>query len=297
MRLSVIFPAYNEERGIQDVLRRTKKVLVALPFHSEIIVIDDGSRDATARLAKEEKVYVITHTRNKGYGAALSTGILAAKGEIICCLDADGTYPPEEIPRLYNYLVTHNVEMVSGARLLGPCKGMPFIRKVGNSILSMIATVLLGGKIYDLASGMRIFYKKTIVEELLPLSQELDFTVCMTLKSIAKRIPFKEIAIIYDERKGNSKLQISKHGKMFFQSILSVTRDYTPLRLFIPMSLFFIIAGMINIIQLSIRRIFGELSMSLTNGLVITGMLILFGVQILFFGILADMIASIRFRK
>src|SRR3989338_3818425 len=184
MDVSIIFPAYHEEKSIVHVLRRTKKVLATMPISSEIIVVDDGSTDKTATLAREEEVRVISHKRNKGYGAALQTGFAAAKGKILCCLDADGTYPPEEIPLLYHYFVTHDVEMVSGARLLGKCKGMPFIRKVGNHILSFIASFLLGKRIHDLASGMRLI-KKEALHDLFPLSNDLDFTVRMMLKAAA----------------------------------------------------------------------------------------------------------------
>ena len=293
MNLSVIFPAYNEEKGIAETILRTKNVLQQMNLSFEILVVNDGSCDNTAEIAQKLGVKVISHSRNKGYGAALTTGFNAAKGKILCCLDADATYPPEEIPKLYSYLIHNDVEMVCGARLLGKCKGMPFIRKIGNHILSYIATLLLGKRIYDLASGMRLF-KRTMFEEILPLSNDLDFTVRMTLKAAAKRIRFKELAIRYDERAGMSKLSISRHGKMFFQSILYVTRDYNPLRLFLPISFFFIIIALFNIFQLLIRRMMGEVSISLTNGLVITGMLGLFGLQILFFGVIADMIASMK---
>ncbi len=293
MKLSVILPAYNEEKGIVTVILRTKEVLKRMNVSSEIIVVNDGSDDRTAILAQVHGVTVLSHKRNKGYGTALQTGFLAAKGDIICCLDADGTYPPEEIPKLYHYLITRDVDMVSGARLLGKCRGMPFIRKIGNHILSLFASLLLGRRIYDLASGMRLLRKETLVA-LLPLSNDLDFTVRMTLKSAAKKMPFKEIPIRYDERAGSSKLSISRHGKMFLQSILYVTRDYLPLRLFVPISIFFILFAFFNAIQLLTRRILGEMTMSLTNGLIITGGFLFLGIQIFFFGILADMIASLK---
>ncbi len=293
MDLSVIFPAYNEESGIFGVLQKTKKILQQMDISYEIIVVNDGSKDKTAEKAQAAGVCVISHTNNKGYGAALLTGFTAAKGKILCCLDADGTYPPEEIPGLYHYLITRDMEMVSGSRLSGACRGMPFIRKVGNYTLSWIATIMLGKRIYDLASGLRVF-KKNMLQDILPLSNDLDFTVRMTLKSAAKKIRFKELPIRYDERSGESKLSVSKHGRMFFQSILYVTRDYNPLRLFVPISIFFITLAFFNILQLAIRRIGGEVSISLTNGIVITGILGLFGLQILFFGVIADMIASIK---
>jgi glycosyltransferase involved in cell wall biosynthesis len=296
IKLSVIFPAYNEEKGITEVLIRTKAVLKKIKISSEIIVVDDGSRDQTAIRAHAQGVVVLSHKRNKGYGAALLTGFLAAKGELVCCLDADGTYPPEEIPKLLHYFETKDLDMISGARLLGKCKGMPFIRKVGNIILSWIASLLLGRRIHDLASGMRLLSKKTLVD-LLPLSDELDFTVRMMLKAAAKKMRFKEVAIRYDERAGDSKLQISKHGNMFLQSILYVTRDYRPLRLFLPVSFFFILIAVLNAGQLLIRRILGEMTMSLTNGLVITGGFLLLGIHIFIFGILADMIASLKDQK
>ncbi len=170
---------------------------------------------------------------------------------------------------------------------------MPFIRRIGNIILTTCATLLIGKKIHDLASGMKVF-KKSILNEILPLSDDLDFTVQMTLKTAAKNIKFKELPISYEERKGMSKLYISTHGKMFLKSIIYITRYYNPLRLFIPLSLFFIGLAFLNLLQLAARRIMGEMSISLTNGLVITGLLTFFGLQIFFFGVLADMIASLR---
>ena len=229
---------------------------------------------------------------NKGYGASLKDGFDAATGNVLCCLDADSTYPPEEIPKLYHYFLSHpDTDMVVGSRLKGHCKGMPLIRKIGNKILAKFASIMLKTNIVDLASGMRVISKKKY-KTLLPLSDELDFTVKMTLKCAAKKMKMAEIPIDYDERRGDSKLSATKHGYMFFKTILHITRDYDPLRIFLPLSLFFMILGFISAIQLLVRRIILGLSLELTNGIIIAGVLILFGFQIFFFGILADIIIN-----
>lgn len=289
--LSIILPALNEEKAIGITLDRINNTLKESRTNAEVIVIDDGSKDRTAEIAKSKGVRVISHRVNLGYGVSLKDGFDSAKGDILCCIDADSTYPPEEIPKIYNYYLTHDVDMVVGSRLKGRCKGMPFIRKVGNKVLSRFAGMMLETRISDLTSGMRIISKKRY-KSLLPLSNNLDFTVKMTLKCAARKMKVVEIPIEYDERRGVSKLSATKHGYLFLKTILHITRDYKPLKIFIPLSLFFISIGLISAISLFIRRILVGLSMEITNGIVIAGVLIIFGFQIFFFGIIADMIAS-----
>src|SRR5436309_8319042 len=96
--VSVVIPAYNEEGGLGDVVRALRERMESSGRSFEIIVVDDGSRDRTLDVARSLGVTVITHTTNRGYGAALKTGIRAARGEHVLICDGDGTYPPESIP-------------------------------------------------------------------------------------------------------------------------------------------------------------------------------------------------------
>ncbi|MBW3015143.1 glycosyltransferase family 2 protein [Candidatus Woesearchaeota archaeon] len=289
--LSIVLPALNEERAIGKTLDRINRMLELSKIDAEVIVVNDGSKDRTAEIAKNKGAKVISHKRNLGYGAALRHGFQAAKGKIICSLDADSTYPPEEIPKLYKIYLKRNVDMVVGSRMLSGAKGMPLIRKIGNKLLATFASIMLKTRIVDLSSGMRVISKED-VSKLFPLTDELDFTVKITLEYAAQKKRILEVPIKYEERKGKSKLSSTKHGYMFAKNILHITRDYNPLRIFIPISLFFIITGAIWVLNLIVQRLLFGVSINLTNGLVVTGAWILFGFQIFFFGILADMIAS-----
>src|SRR5512135_2164781 len=127
--LSVVIPAFNEEKGICDVLDRVRggqSALLAAGFDLEIIVVDDGSRDGTAGLvAAVPDVCLIRHARNGGYGAALKTGFAAAQGDWIGFLDADGTYPPEYFSPLCRAALAEDADIVIGSRMSGAQSQMP----------------------------------------------------------------------------------------------------------------------------------------------------------------------------
>ena len=113
--VSVIIPAYNEAGSIKDVVRKIRAALDPADYAYEIIVVDDGSTDGTAASLIGQDVVILTHPENKGYGASLKTGIRSAKGDVIVITDADGTYPPEMIPRLLGGM-DEGYDMVVGAR-------------------------------------------------------------------------------------------------------------------------------------------------------------------------------------
>jgi glycosyltransferase involved in cell wall biosynthesis len=122
----VILPAFNEANGITDTLARVRTVLSALPCSSEIIVVDDGSKDGTGQKAADAGVRVITHPWNRGYGAALKTGVLNTEAAAILIMDADSSYLPDAIPKLLAGL--DRADMVVGTRSLGS-EGVAWIRR------------------------------------------------------------------------------------------------------------------------------------------------------------------------
>src|SRR5580765_1220669 len=145
--LALILPAFNEEDGIEDTVARVRQVLATLPCSTEIIVVDDGSTDGTGKKAAECGVRVLTHLWNRGYGAALKTGVLATNARAIMIMDADSSYPPDAIPRLYARLGVS--DMVVGSRRLGS-KGVAWIRRPGKWMLNKFASYLIGLDIPDL---------------------------------------------------------------------------------------------------------------------------------------------------
>ena len=232
--LSVVIPAYNEEKGIAEIACRVLSVEADLKNAGvdqlELLIVDDGSKDRTAEVAsKIAGVNLICHPRNKGYGAALKTGFSKARGELIGFLDADGTYPPEYFPHLCRAAL-NGVDLVIGSRMAGAESKMPLTRRVGNFFFANLLTVLSRQKVTDSASGMRVF-KREILEQIYPLPDGLNLTPVMSTRALHEGITIGEVPIPYSERVGRSKLSVIRDGRIFLQSMVWTVLSYNPVRI------------------------------------------------------------------
>jgi hypothetical protein len=152
----IIIPAYDEEGGIREVLRRVPREL--LGYEVKTVVVDDGSSDATAAIAREEGVPVASHVVNRGHGDALRTGFATAqleRAEIVVNLDADGQYKPEEIERLVEPIIEEEADFVLGSRFMGFYEEAGSVRHVGVVFFSKMISILTGTKISDCTNGFR----------------------------------------------------------------------------------------------------------------------------------------------
>jgi glycosyltransferase involved in cell wall biosynthesis len=234
--LSVVIPALNEERGIDEILRRVlgqrEELAKAGIRELEVIVVDDGSKDKTAdRIRAYRDVRLIRHPTNRGYGAALKTGFNAATGDLLAFLDADGTYPPESFPNLCRALSEHDADLIIGSRMLSGESEMPLVRRVGNTIFAGLLSVVGSRRISDSASGMRVF-RRELLSTLYPLPDGLDFTPAMSTRAVYEGLVMVEVPIPYKERIGRSKLNPLKDGVRFLRSILWTALLYDPQRFF-----------------------------------------------------------------
>jgi len=232
--LSVVIPAYNEEKGIAEIACRVLSVEPDLKNAGvdqlELLIVDDGSKDRTAEVAsKIAGVKLICHPRNKGYGAALKTGFSKARGELIGFLDADGTYPPEYFPHLCRAAL-NGVDLVIGSRMAGAESKMPLTRRVGNFFFATLLTLLSRQKVTDSASGMRVF-KREILEQMYPLPDGLNLTPVMSTRALHEGINIGEVPIPYSERVGRSKLSVIRDGRIFLQSMVWTVLSYNPVRI------------------------------------------------------------------
>jgi glycosyltransferase involved in cell wall biosynthesis len=215
MKKTIVVPAYNEEEAIREVITRVKKICSG---EDEIIVVDDGSDDRTSEIALKTGVKVLRHEKNMGKAIALKTGFRAAKNDVIVTIDADCTYPPEEIPRLVKNL--EGRDLVVGSRFKnGIPEGFPFLRGITNVLGAKFASFLLFKRVTDVTSGMRAF-RRHVVDECDIRAKGLDFEAEFTSTAIAKGFRHKEVPISSSERIGRSKLNFLSDVFKFSLAIL-----------------------------------------------------------------------------
>lgn len=243
--VSVVVPVYNEERAVRAEVERILAVLNGLDCPSELIVVDDGSVDATAdQLADMGKqVVVLRHEVNRGYGAALKTGIRQAQYPIVAITDADGTYPFEELPRLLQRM--EGVAMVVGART-GAKVHIPLVRRPAKWVLNRLANYLSDTAIPDLNSGFRLFRKEIAQQYFHILPNRFSFTSTITLAMIADGYSVRYESIDYHKREGSSKIKPSD-AVGFFILILRTVTYFNPLRTFVPLFLLFFSVAVVKL--------------------------------------------------
>lgn len=204
--VSVIVPFYDEEASIGHVLERLQKLKRVLSL--EIVAVDDGSTDESARIAKSfSDVKLVSHSRNLGKGRAIISGLLESKGSVIVIQDSDCEYPPEEIPALVKPILKGDAEIVFGSRFLGNnWKDMSLSHAFGNRILSFVTSILYGVRVSDVMTGHKSFSREAI-ESIDITENRFEVEVEITAKLLAKRWKFKDIPIAYVRRQtGSSKL-------------------------------------------------------------------------------------------
>ncbi len=206
LKISVVIPCYNEEEGVQHVIKGLPDCV------DEVVVVDNNCTDRTAEVATALGARVVFEGR-KGYGAAYKAGLPAAEGDVIITLDGDATYPSEQIPELVDYLVDNKLDFISAARFpLQNPKAMNFSNKVGNTVLTVAMLLLYGNPIKDSQSGMWIFRTRVLPQLVLtsdgmPLSEEIKIEAIRH-----KDIAFAEYHVNYHPRVGEVKLEKWRDG-------------------------------------------------------------------------------------
>jgi glycosyltransferase involved in cell wall biosynthesis len=226
--VSVVVPAYNEEHAIADLVA---DLLASDPWH-EIIVVDDGSKDATAERAAQAGARVVRHPYNKGNGAAVKTGIRNATGEHILIVDGDGQHKPEDARRLVAKLGEY--DLVIGAR--SSATQATHARRFGNSALNWLAGYLTDREIPDLTSGFRGARREYLREflHLLPNGFSTPTTTTLAFIKAGYSVAFEPIEA--RQREGQSKIKLARDGTKFLMIILRIVTIFSPLRIFLPIS-------------------------------------------------------------
>ena len=200
MQISVIIPAYNEEKTIREIVRRVQAMQIA----QEILVVDDGSTDKTREILAElnghAPVRVLVHERNQGKGAAVRTGIQAATGEVIIIQDADLEYDPRDYPALLRPIDEGIAEVVFGSRFLGGARRPAmFWHMVANKILTLVTNILYNNILTDMETGYKLFLRK-VVEDMPLHARGFEFEPEFTAKVLKRKARIFEVPITFNPR-------------------------------------------------------------------------------------------------
>jgi glycosyltransferase involved in cell wall biosynthesis len=276
--VSVVIPAYNEEEAIGSVIDQVISVMGKAGIAHEIIVVDDGSTDKTVQIVQERAVQLVRHPFNKGYGAALKTGMRKAKYDTIAIIDADGTYPVEDLPKLVSGI--GEWDMVVGARVSEKAKILP-LRKLAKWFLTQLANYLVGTPIPDLNSGLRVFKKDIAMRFYHVLPSGFSFTVTITLALLNNDYLVQYVPIRYYERRGKSKIKPIRDTLGFLQLIIRTVMYFAPLKIFLPVSLaLFLFGAAIFLYSILVLHKLMDVTVVVT---------ILASIQIAAIGLLADL--------
>lgn len=233
--VTAVIPAYNEEKGIGRVLADLKKVLEGLGLPYEILVVDDGSSDQTAEVVQKSSARLLQGKENQGYGASVKTGIRNAQYELICITDGDGTYPHNVIPELVKLVSEQFRDMAVAART-GRHVAIPLIRRPAKWVISRLANMVVGRRIPDINSGLRVFRRSTVLEFFNLLPDGFSFTTTITLAMMTNNHLVDYIPIDYFARVGTSKIRPVRDTLGFIQLILRIALYFAPLKIFLPLS-------------------------------------------------------------
>jgi glycosyltransferase involved in cell wall biosynthesis len=278
--VSVVIPAFNEGAAIASVV----SALRGAGAWREIIVVDDGSADGTEAAARDAGATVLRHPYNKGNGAAVKTGIRAASGEYVLIIDGDGQHRPADAVRLVDRLGEYDLAV--GARA-GSTQATP-VRRLGNNLLNWLAGYLAGRPIPDLTSGFRGARRSCLREflHLLPNGFSTPTTTTLAFIKAGYNVAFEPVEA--DARVGSSKIRLARDGATFFLIILRIVTIFSPLRIFLPVSLAAFAVGVGYALWTVVRQA------HITNSSVL---LIMLAVVIFLVGLVSEQIAALRFER
>jgi glycosyltransferase involved in cell wall biosynthesis len=221
--VTVIMPAYNEEKTIGNVISDTASIMDGLGAPYEIIVINDGSTDKTGLIASNYKATVLTNETNRGKGYALRQALQYAQGDIIVTIDADGEHKPKEIPDLINPLL-NGTDIVAGSRFLGNhLQSTTKLNRIGNFFFNIAIMTLTGKRVTDSQTGFRAI-KRDVLDKLNLESDGYEIESEITVKGLRNGFAFKEKPISIERRKYSiSKLKLLSDGTKILKTILKAS--------------------------------------------------------------------------
>lgn len=291
MKVIITIPAYNEEKTIGPVIKGIKKVMDSTKYDYQVIVVNDGSKDKTVLVAEKAGAKVYSHPKNYGLIDAFRTEMekcLELGADIIVHTDADGQYQAKDIPKLIKK-VEEGYDLVLASRFKGGIEEMPFVKKNGNRLLTKVIANISKQPISDASTGFRAFTRK--VAEIKMISN-YTYTHEQIIRASRMKFAITEIPSYFSKRGGKTKSRLMS-GPFHYAlraglNLIRVYRDYEPIKFFGMIGALFLFSGVVlgsYLVYLFIR--FGMIGK--TPSLILSMLLTLTGIQIIIFGLLADM--------
>jgi glycosyltransferase involved in cell wall biosynthesis len=275
--VSSLIPAFNEGPVVGDVIRALR---AAAPWH-EVLLIDDGSSDDTGAAAAAAGARVLRHPYNKGNGAAVKTGLRAASGEYVLVIDGDGQHKPEDAQAIVALLGEY--DLVVGARAMHT--QATGARRIGNTLLNAFAAYMTGREIPDLTSGFRGARRAVLREFLHLIPNGFSTPTTTTLACIKAGYNVHFYPIEARQRTGTSKIRLARDGTKFLLIILKIVTIYSPMRIFLPLSVGAFLLGVL----------YGGWTVT-TSGRIANGsvLLLMFSVLVFLVGLVSEQISALR---
>jgi glycosyltransferase involved in cell wall biosynthesis len=237
--LAVVIPAYNEERFIGSVVIKARK------FADSVIVIDDGSTDGTAEIARLAGAIVICHENNRGKGAALNSGFQKARElgvQAVAVLDGDGQHRAEEIPSMIKPVLSGQADMVVGSRFLGKTNRAPLYRKVGQRVVTLLTNMTSGVRSTDSWSGFRAFSRRAVENiQFREGGWGADPEFQFQARELNLKVAEVPISVVYEDK---AKRNPIPHGMKTVNAILRLVGQHRPLLYFGVTGALILLAGL-----------------------------------------------------
>lgn len=236
-QISIVLPAKNEAVNLEKLLPELRQQFPK----AEILVVDDGSTDATVPVCRKNGVRVISHQYSKGNGGSIKTGARHASHDVLVFMDGDGQHKPEDIHRLLAEY-EKGFDMVVGARSSATQASVG--RLVANTVYNRLASWMAGQDIRDLTSGFRLVSRKRFMRFLYLLPNGFSYPTTITMAFFRAGLSVQYVDIEAGKREGKSHISLVKDGIRFFLIIFKIGTLYSPLKIFVPISFFFFVLGL-----------------------------------------------------